>query len=80
MTLRRLLHKKINERALKQLNTAQPTHLRYEAQEAAKVSLAPVYLQDVPRQVSMVAYKLAQASTAFEISQYRRKSTYLEVR
>ena len=80
MTLRRLLHKRINERALRQLDHAKPTPVRYEAQEAAKVSLAPVYMQEVPRQVSMVAYNLAQASTAFDISQYRRKSTYLEVR
>lgn len=80
MTLTRQLQKAINSRALNTLNHIEPTHVMYEAQEEAKVSMAPMYLQEVPRTISMVAYKLANTSEAYDFSQYKRKSTYLEVR
>ena len=80
MTLVRRLRRAIDSRALNQLNKITPTEIGYEAQEQAKVALAPIYMMEVPRVVSMVAYKLSQASTVYDFSQYKRKSTYLEVR
>ena len=80
MTLVRQLQKAIDRRALSTLEKTKPTKIGYEAQEEAVVASAPVYLQEVPRTVAMVAYRLSKTSTAFDFSQYKRKSTYLEVR
>lgn len=80
MTLVRSLQKAIDRRALSTFEKAKPTQIGYEAEKEAVIAISPMYLQEVPRTVAMVAYRLSNTSTVFDFSQYKRKSTYLEVR
>lgn len=75
-----LLRKKLNERALAQLNRLQSTPIEVEPEETTYVRRAPVYMEELPKAVTMIGQRLSEAGLVYNIAQYQRRSTFLEIR
>lgn len=75
-----LLRKKLNERALAELNRLTSTSIEIAPEEATYSRKAPVYLEEIPKSVTMIGQRLSDAGLVYNVAQYQRRSTFLEVR
>lgn len=74
------LHKKLSRRALNRLSEVKPTTIAIDDDEMNVARRAPVYLKEVPKVVTMIGQRLETAGLVYDLSQYQRKSTFLEIR
>ena len=75
-----LFHKKLSRRALNRLSEIQPTTIAIGDDEMNVARRAPVYLEEVPKVITMIGQRLDTAGLVYDLSQYQRKSTFLEIR
>ena len=75
-----LLHKKLSRRALNRLSEVKSTTIAIDDDEMNVARRAPVYLKEVPKVVTMIGQRLETAGLVYDLSQYQRKSTFLEIR
>lgn len=75
-----LLQKKLTERALNRLSEIQTTEIEVDSEDRTLPRRAPVYLESLPQSVTMIGQRLSDAGLVYDLSQYQRKSTFLEIR